>query len=325
MNKYDSQQNQIIKKTMLLIVTLFLTVLVVSCKPKVDTGAIELINQAYEVLTLEFQEGDTMDSVTGDFRLPLFVSEYPDVALLWSSGAESIIKPQGLFAVINRPQEDTSVDLTATLSYKKETKDKIFSINVSGYTDYEFTGYYESLSGLLMDEFTVELSSMIKTKGRATGTTAQVRQIDNYEGQNYNIYTGFEAYGNREHVWPQSHLGVIKDDLHNLRAANSQVNSTRGNKFFVDNPLGGSWKVSGNGFYPGEDHIGDVARIILYIYIRYELNIQLVGQLDVFLMWHEMDPVSPFEISRNNKIYAIQSNRNPFIDYPDLVDIMFNN
>ena len=53
---------------------------------------------------------------------------------------------------------------------------------------------------------------------------------------------GFEAYGNREHVWPQSHLGVIKDDLHNLRAANSQVNSTRGNKFFVDNPLGGSWK-----------------------------------------------------------------------------------
>ena len=119
MNKYDSQQNQIIKRTMLLIVTLFLTVLVVSCKPKVDTGAIELINQAYEVLTLEFQEGDTMDSVTGDFRLPLFVSEYPDVALLWSSGAESIIKPQGLFAVINRPQEDTSVDLTATLSYKK--------------------------------------------------------------------------------------------------------------------------------------------------------------------------------------------------------------
>ena len=177
-----------------------------------------------------------------------------------------------------------------------------------------------------MGEFTVELSSMIKTKGHATGTTAQVKQVDTYEGLNYNIYTGYQAYGNREHVWPNSYLGSAPEyDLHNLRAANEQVNSTRGNKYFVDNIEGGAWKSIGNGFYPGEEHIGDVARIILYIYIRYNLNIQLVGTLDLFLMWHEMDPVSPFEISRNNKIYGIQNNRNPFIDYPELVNFVFPN
>ena len=189
--------------------------------------------------------------------------------------------------------------------------------------DYE--GYYESLSGLTGSAFNAELARLIKNTGRATGTTSQVKQVDNFNGQNYNIYTGFGGYGNREHVWPQSKLGSVKDDLHNLRAAIENTNSKRGNYPFILKPSGndGKWERVGSGFYPGDEHVGDVARIVLYISIRYNLSLNLVGNLQMFLKWHEEDPVSPFELSRNDKIESIQRNRNPFIDHPELVEIYF--
>ena len=40
--------------------------------------------------------------------------------------------------------------------------------------------------------------------------------------------------------------------------------------------------------------------------------------IELYLEWHEMDPPSQKEISRNDSIYAIQKNRNPFIDYPEM-------
>ena len=42
-------------------------------------------------------------------------------------------------------------------------------------------------------------------------------------------------YGNREHTWPKSLLGSVKDDLHNLRAANVDVNGDRSNYPFTEN------------------------------------------------------------------------------------------
>jgi endonuclease I len=69
------------------------------------------------------------------------------------------------------------------------------------------------------------------------------------------------------------------------------------------------------------------------MYIRYDGlkltdNIQnadktSMGKLSLFLEWHEDDPVDNFEIQRNNRIYAYQGNRNPFIDYPEYVDRIF--
>jgi len=41
--------------------------------------------------------------------------------------------------------------------------------------------------------------------------------------------------------------------------------------------------------------------------------------LDMLIRWHNEDPVSEKEIARNNAVYALQNNRNPFIDYPELV------
>src|SRR5690554_1042806 len=189
----------------------------------------------------------------------------------------------------------------------------------------DYSGYYSNLAGLNGDSLKNELSRLIRNTGRATGSTSQVKEVDKVGNTYYLIYTGNGAYGNREHVWPQSKLGSVKDDLHNLRAAQVSVNSTRSNYPFTTKPSGrnGGWEKICRAFYPGDEHVGDVARIVLYISIRYNLNLSAVGNLDMFLRWHEQDPVNNFERTRNDRIQNIQKNRNPFIDHPELVELYF--
>ncbi|HEY9371739.1 endonuclease I family protein [Streptomyces sp.] len=151
---------------------------------------------------------------------------------------------------------------------------------------------------------------------------------------------------NREHVWAQSHgdIGTSAGpgtDLHHLRPADVQVNSIRGNKDF-DN--GGS-PVSGasgsytdsNSFEPRNADKGDVARMILYMAVRYEGDdawadlepndsvsngsAPLHGRLSILKQWNEQDPPSAFEMRRNDVIYGTyQGNRNPFIDHPEWIE-----
>jgi endonuclease I len=139
---------------------------------------------------------------------------------------------------------------------------------------------------------------------------------------------------NREHVWPQSLLGVpanasrvnVSSDLHNLSPANPSENSSRGNKFFYI-------ETNTQAYEPHDDVKGDVARMMFYMITMYE-NLSLVntppnmyemGHLDTLLMWHFMYEVRMFEENRNNVIHDWQGNRNPFIDYPHLVELMYWN
>ena len=85
----------------------------------------------------------------------------------------------------------------------------------------------------------------------------------------------------------------------------------------------GAYQKVGSGWYPGDEHVGDVARIVLYMHIRQSIPLNRVGNLQMFLRWHELDPVNAFEESRNDKIFSIQKNRNPFIDHPELVELYF--
>lgn len=146
------------------------------------------------------------------------------------------------------------------------------------------------------------------------------------------------ATWNREHVWAKSLFGTggydpgegtrgIDADLHNLRAADTTVNSTRGNNKFIAQV----YNVNGFGnynsqWYPGDHHRGDVARILFYMDIRWGLLTDLlnIGDLATLIQWHKLDPVDEFEIRRNNLIHGYQGNRNPFIDHPELVDAIYN-
>ena len=149
--------------------------------------------------------------------------------------------------------------------------------------------------------------------------------------------TGSSSVGrwNREHVFPKSlgtpDLGTAGagSDAHHIRAADGQFNSTRNNRPFTAGS-GNASTIGSNFFYPGDEWKGDVARMMMYQYLRYptQCNPRAVGDdyisvshfddmIDLFIIWHEEDPVSEFEQQRNNVIYQTQGNRNPFIDEPN--------
>ena len=139
---------------------------------------------------------------------------------------------------------------------------------------------------------------------------------------------------NREHVYAKSIATPSLEtdnpgsgtDIHNLRACDGNMNSSRNNRLYQDD-TGTSHITSSGYWFPGEEWKGDVARIIMYMYLRYpnQCPATAIGvgsttyatdMLDIFLEWNEEDPVSAYEIQRNDILEGIQGNRNPFIDNP---------
>jgi len=143
------------------------------------------------------------------------------------------------------------------------------------------------------------------------------------------------GFWNREHTFAQS-LGTptlgttfAGADGHHMRAADGQMNSTRNNRPFTYGK-GNAKTVGANEFYPGDEWKGDIARMMMYMYLRYPsqcnptavsnptVTISSIDQMtDILITWHNQDPVSQFEMQRNNTIQQFQGNRNPFIDNPE--------
>ena len=175
--------------------------------------------------------------------------------------------------------------------------------------------------------------------------------VTNDRWRNKESNGGITGNWNREHVYSRS-LGTPDlgeagpgSDAHHLRPADVQRNSSRGNRKFSDangnsgatseiysDPIDGT---NSAGWYPGDEWKGDVARMMMYMYLRYgnrclPSNVGLGNNtntpddmIDLFLKWNAEDPVSDFERQRNtyhentNNSEA-QGNRNPFIDNPRL-------
>lgn len=169
-----------------------------------------------------------------------------------------------------------------------------------------------------------------------------------YDGASINAAWDGGATWNREHVWPNSRLGMDRvtdsnrnqaTDLHNLRASTVSINSSKSDRFFSEGS-GLADITDDGGFYPGDEHLGDVARILFYMAITYDYLILTddglldesnhytmdgtkMGKLSLLLEWHKIDPVSDFEVARNNRIYSEQGNRNPFIDRPEFAHLIW--
>lgn len=123
---------------------------------------------------------------------------------------------------------------------------------------------------------------------------------------------------NTEHVYPQSLLdGSAVSDLHILRVVDARINSQRSNRPFAKG--NDTFELmDGFTFYPGQQWRGDVARMVMYMNLRYDEPFEDVGSLRLFLEWNAEDPVSAIEKQRNLVIEGAQGNRNPFIDNPNL-------
>jgi endonuclease I len=158
---------------------------------------------------------------------------------------------------------------------------------------------------------------------------------------------GSTGQWNREHVFAKS-LGSPSlddgapsdagEDAHHLRPSDVQWNNSRGNLKFATGS-GNSGTVTG-GWYPGDEWKGDVARMMMYMYLRYgsqclPINVGTgstatsdSNMVNLFLQWNVEDPVSAFEDARNTyhgntaNAYA-QGNRNPFIDNPYLATVIW--
>jgi len=150
-------------------------------------------------------------------------------------------------------------------------------------------------------------------------------------------------------------------DGHHLVAAERRMNSTKNNRFFDDCHDGvndddvndveyGNFTCGEWYFEPRDEVKGDVARMLFYMATRYEgeegdfVDLELTsdfrsledleihirnskipyyGDLEVLLRWHLEDPVDEWEIERNEAIFQLQGNRNPFIDHPELVELVW--
>ena len=171
----------------------------------------------------------------------------------------------------------------------------------------------------------------------------QSRNADNYGTGGDNI--------NREHVWAKSHgnfadIRPMDSDAHNLRPADASVNVDRSNKDFDKVQSIGTqhseatdcWYTS-SAWEPGDATKGQVARILFYMATRYEgedeeMDLEVVdelftagkkehGKLSTLLEWNKQYPPSDFERRRNERLFRIQQNRNPFVDHPEFADFIW--
>ncbi len=173
-------------------------------------------------------------------------------------------------------------------------------------------------------------------------------------------YSGEGSCYNREHTFPKSwfnNAAPMKNDVVHILPTDGYTNGRRSNYPYSE--VGTTTWVSQNGsklgssnvngywgtaFEPIDEFKGDLARIYFYMATRYENVIAnwqnnssnadavLDGTsdhvyedwyLDLMVKWSNEDPVSQKELNRNNKIYEYQNNRNPFVDHPEYITMIW--
>ncbi|MBX2842947.1 MAG: endonuclease [Flammeovirgaceae bacterium] len=271
-----------------------------------------------------------------------------------SSPEDSIITVENLVdeisdTIINSPQEETFV-------YSG------YYESINGLKGEELKS---KLNDLIQDHKTFTYRSVyniLKELDRDPNNTDNIIGI--YSNFSISADTGYAAGQgwNREHVWAKSYgdFGTAPGagtDLHHLRASDVSTNSARNNRTFdeaEDNYIDGDGiKLGETGSFtsdaawvwePRNEVKGDVARMLFYMAVRYEgesnePDLALVdyipsrgskepnhGKLSTLIRWHQEDPVSEIEKTRNDLIFEkYQGNRNPFVDHPELVKKIWKN
>ena len=181
-----------------------------------------------------------------------------------------------------------------------------------------------------------------------------------YQTDRCGNYSGVGDCYNREHTIPNSWWGSSSSDtaytdLHHLFPVDGFVNGKRGNYPLGDCNGGttyGTGKLgnctysgySGTVFEVADEYKGDFARVYFYFATRYMMRMSTYTQglgsvvftsssylgltswaINQLLEWHRNDPVSTLESARNDAVYSIQRNRNPYVDNPELVEYIWGN
>ena len=262
------------------------------------------------------------------------------------------------YATDSTPVQPELYSTTANSGVRHVVCTTIAGTSAASYYTGEYS--YENLSELSSDRLLNSLRTLMTSTHKTITNYGNCRDYanktdcENADGTTIvTLYTSYKSsmgqYNNgsgwnREHVWPKSLGGFNQDgagaDLHHIRPTENRTNSQRGNKLYGN--VNGGTNTTGNmsglvggsysGYFEPLDNVkGDVARICLYVYVRWGeeyskcSNITNVFQsIDVLLEWCELDPVDTWEMGRNEVVGNIQGNRNVFIDYPELAWTLFD-
>lgn len=202
--------------------------------------------------------------------------------------------------------------------------------------------------------------------------------IDIYSRKSYSGDWLNGSSWNREHVWPKNlSNGLFTSvsnsdknagtDIHHLRPSIASYNNSRSNTPFGEIERDGKYVLDTENktglvqdpqypedesktktvFEPSDNIKGDIARILMYVYVRYSSSLSSSsgelgarGDLDIkkvlltssdtdsaswniLVKWNELDPVDYIEIKRNDEAQLIEGNRNVFIDHPEFARMCF--
>lgn len=158
---------------------------------------------------------------------------------------------------------------------------------------------------------------------------------------------------NIEHSFPKSWWGGAKNqaykDLYNLMPCESRINSTKSNYPMgkvVSGDKGNGWTKVGKGtdgkwyWEPADPWKGDFARGYMYMATAYQdynwsgnQAPQILQQgayptlkewaYKLYIQWAKADKPDALEIKRNNDVAKIQKNRNPYVDFPNLMEYVW--
>lgn len=229
--------------------------------------------------------------------------------------------------------DDVNIELTGQALYE-ELQTKLESYNI----EYTYSDYRDNMPITDANPEDPNEVSLVYGFNDTDGNCITDRTRDN------DSFGGDPCEYNREHTFARSlaepSMGSanstttgIAADPHNLRPSDVQRNGLRGSKKFAAGN-GDSGDVSSGNWYPGDEWRGDIARAMMYMYVRYEDRClpSLVGvgtlqgdtqMLELFLQWNVDDPVSEFETQRNDPLEMDYGSRNPFIDNPYLATLIW--
>lgn len=239
-------------------------------------------------------------------------------------------------------------------------KTQLYNI-IKGHTDKGYAGLYTTYNTSDRDYFYEDDGSVLDMYSEnPLGTDPYNYTPGNNQCGSYSIEG--DCY-NREHIVPQSVFNEdapMKSDAHFITPTDGKVNgmrnnyphgkvgptssytSSNGSKLGQASNSGYAAGYSGIVFEPIDEFKGDIARMYFYFATRYQNEITSWGVSypmfngtatqvftdtfrNILLEWNQMDPVSAFEVARNNAIYARQGNRNPFIDDNSYVTMIWGN
>ncbi len=251
------------------------------------------------------------------------------------------ISPQGIFGtyIYFSPNQNVFYDLPIIFHCDSAFGSIAVRLNGQGIFSNTYYNSTQNLSGSsLKNQLANLLSNNYNTLSYDNARDQMYGFVDNINGNITCVYTGrTAAFSNRsganannfnaEHTYPQSFgasVNPMRTDLHHLFPTDATANSIRNNHPFgtVNNA---TWSVGGSKygaslFEPRDAHKGAVARALFYYAVRYQDNNFIQNFESQLRQWHVQHPPVALELTRNNRIFSLQNNRNPFVDYPQFLD-----